>query len=464
MIPLKTCISLDDSTLENSIDFCRFEGETHPQKECVFAPPLQLASVKNAGITMSGWGSSTSAVFLIVSSSLRCRLVARFFCTRLLHYLRWCGESVMFSLAGPNERGIELQRFEDDSLVWEKCMESCLESAFRYLASRPRLGFAAVPVVILLADCESMDAYDKLHGMLKSRGKFFIRHIWFDEDWRKHSFLKGLYINVCLRQPAFRVTRSKGSIVCAKATGYLNSCLPLLHQVYLDEPLVGPLDQTLRSFSPLFFTRHGQSEYNLQGRLGGDPDLTSLGRDDALAIAEFFRKQVVGNKRLFASRDARWDENGGFEVWCSQLKRTQHTAEPSAQVLTNGELKTLKTLNEIHAGICEDMTEDEIKALYPLIQSFRHTDKVGFRYPNGESYRDLLRRLEPLLLELDVTRKCVLIVAHQAVLRTLLSFFDGPTVDEAVHKPCPHRTVWCCTYNRLGEPRLTTITLKPRPE
>ncbi|ESS70108.1 fructose-6-phosphate2-kinase/fructose-2 [Trypanosoma cruzi Dm28c] len=462
MIPLQSSISVDDSFLENSIDFCRFEGAGNPSKGLVLTPPLQLKIVNETGISTNDWNSSTSAVFLVVSSSPRCGLVARFFCTRLLRYLRWCGESAVFFLSGPNERDIEVQRFEDDVGAWEKYVESCLEKSLLYLASNPCLGFSAIPVVILLTDCESVDAYDRLHGMLDSRGNFLVRHIWFDEDWKERASPKSGYINVCLKQPALRMTRSQWSIVCSRAAGYLNSCLPVLHRVYLDEPLVGSPEETLRSFSPLFFTRHGQSEYNLQDRLGGDPDLTSLGREDALTIAEFFKRQVVGNSRLFALRNAVWDKEEGFEVWCSQLKRTRRTAEPSARVLTRGELKTFKTLNEIHAGVCEDMTNEEIKALYPPISSFRHTDKVGFRYPNGESYQDLMRRLEPILLDLDATRKCVLVVAHQAVLRTALSFFDGPAVEEAVHTPCPHRSVWCCTYNRLGEPRLTTITLKPR--
>ncbi|RNF23018.1 fructose-6-phosphate2-kinase/fructose-2,6-bisphosphatase [Trypanosoma conorhini] len=172
MLPLKSSISLDDSAVENSIDFCRFEGSTNPPKECVFAPPPQLASVKSAGITTNEWSGSASAVFIVVSSPLRCSLVARFFCTRLLHYLRWCGESVRFFLAGPNERDTEVQRFADDPVAWQKYTESCLEQSLEYLASNPRLGFAAFPVVILLLDCEPMDAYDKLHGMLKSRGNF----------------------------------------------------------------------------------------------------------------------------------------------------------------------------------------------------------------------------------------------------------------------------------------------------
>ncbi|KAH9581978.1 Histidine phosphatase superfamily [Trypanosoma melophagium] len=459
-LPLKSGITLDDSLEDNCIDFCTFEGFSQEGKECVFSPRLQTCTKNEFEYYTHRYYGATTAVFFVVSSSTRCSIAARFFCTRLLHYLRWCGESAMFFLSGPVQRNVEVQCFKDDSKAWEKYTKNCLVKAVEYLSSKPSLGFAGLPAVILRVDCESKDAYDKLHEMLLSNGVFLVRHIWFNEEWRENKFLCDSYIDVSLKRPGFRVSRSRGSIICSKATSYLNNCLPALHRVYLYEPLVGSPEETLKSFCPVFFTRHGQSEYNLQDRLGGDPDLTDSGTEDALAVADFFRHQVLHNSRLFSFRDTKWDNEEGFEVWCSQLKRTRHTAKPSADVLTNGKFRIFKPLNEIHAGVCEDMTNEEIKDLYPSIQFFRNTDKVGFRYPNGESYRDLMRRLEPLLVDLHVTHKCVLVVAHQAVLRTILSFFDGPSVEEAVHKPCPHRTIWCCTYNRLGEPRLATITLK----
>ncbi|EPY25811.1 6-phosphofructo-2-kinase [Strigomonas culicis] len=270
------------------------------------------------------------------------------------------------------------------------------------------------------------------------------------------------YVSVSLAAKALRASRCRGSVVCSRFTSFLTSLMPTLHQIYVYEPLDGKPDDTLSFFTPIFFTRHGQSEYNLEDRLGGDPDLTDSGRLDAAEIASFFRSEVLHNPSLFMRRTAKWDETVGFEVWCSQLRRTRHTAEPSSVVLTQGQIRSFKSLNEIHAGICEDMTNEEVKQIYPHIQSFRHTDKVGFRYPNGESYQDLARRLNPILLELVNSKPCVLVVAHQAVLRTLLSYFGGPPVEKAVHSSCPQRTIWVCTYNRLGEPRLAEISLPPR--
>ena len=45
-----------------------------------------------------------------------------------------------------------------------------------------------------------------------------------------------------------------------------------------------------RSF---FFSRHGQSEYNRLGKIGGDSDLTEHGEAYALALGEWVAKNVM---------------------------------------------------------------------------------------------------------------------------------------------------------------------------
>ena len=45
------------------------------------------------------------------------------------------------------------------------------------------------------------------------------------------------------------------------------------------------------------------------------------------------------------------------------------------------------------------------------------------RYPSGESYRDVIARLDTVVTELERGRDCVLVVAHQAILRALYGYF-----------------------------------------
>jgi broad specificity phosphatase PhoE len=49
-------------------------------------------------------------------------------------------------------------------------------------------------------------------------------------------------------------------------------------------------------------------------------------------------------------------------------------------------------------------------------------NKFTYRYPRGESYQDIVLRLEPLFAELMRQRTPVLIVSHQATLRVLYAY------------------------------------------
>ena len=63
--------------------------------------------------------------------------------------------------------------------------------------------------------------------------------------------------------------------------------------------------------------------------------------------------------------------------------------------------RVYRNLDEIFAGEYEGMTYDEIKATFPDEAKMRAMDKIGYRYPRGESYLDLLSRLDPLVSMVD---------------------------------------------------------------
>lgn len=68
------------------------------------------------------------------------------------------------------------------------------------------------------------------------------------------------------------------------------------------------------------------------------------------------------------------------------------------------------------------MTYEEIKEQFPDDFCARDQNKFAYRYPRGESYEDLVARLEPVIMELE-RQANVLVVSHQAVLRCLLAYF-----------------------------------------
>ncbi|XP_067579999.1 6-phosphofructo-2-kinase/fructose-2,6-bisphosphatase 1 isoform X3 [Pseudorca crassidens] len=151
----------------------------------------------------------------------------------------------------------------------------------------------------------------------------------------------------------------------------------------------------------IYLCRHGESELNLRGRIGGDSGLSARGKQYAYALANFIQSQGISS----------------LKVWTSHMKRTIQTAEALGVPY-----EQWKALNEIDAGVCEEMTYEEIQEHYPEEFALRDQDKYRYRYPKGESYEDLVQRLEPVIMELE-RQENVLVICHQAVMRCLLAYF-----------------------------------------
>ena len=77
------------------------------------------------------------------------------------------------------------------------------------------------------------------------------------------------------------------------------------------------------------------------------------------------------------------------------------------------------------AGDCEGLTPEEMRAAHPRATDLRKMDKIGYRYPRGESYFDLISRLEPCIQEMESYAEPLLIVSHQAILRCIFAYLTG---------------------------------------
>lgn len=169
----------------------------------------------------------------------------------------------------------------------------------------------------------------------------------------------------------------------------------------------------------IYLTRHGESEMNLLGRIGGDSELSNRGREYAEALGKFVEEEKISN----------------LKVWTSELKRTKQTS-----VHISAPIEHWKALNEIDAGICEEMTYEEIQEKYPQEFALRDQDKFHYRYPSGESYQDLVARLEPVIMELE-RQENVMVICHQAVLRCLLAYFQDKSSVDLPYLKVPLHTV-----------------------
>ncbi|XP_056887502.1 6-phosphofructo-2-kinase/fructose-2,6-bisphosphatase 2 isoform X2 [Takifugu flavidus] len=169
----------------------------------------------------------------------------------------------------------------------------------------------------------------------------------------------------------------------------------------------------------IYLCRHGESSHNIEGRIGGDSELSHRGKQFAQALRVFIDEHNLAD----------------LKVWTSQLRRTIQTAEE-----LRIPYEQWKILNEIDAGVCEEMTYEMIQNTFPEEFALRDQDKYHYRYPGGESYQDLVQRLEPVIMELE-RQGNVLVVCHQAVMRCLLAYFLDKGAEDLPYMKCPLHTV-----------------------
>jgi len=180
----------------------------------------------------------------------------------------------------------------------------------------------------------------------------------------------------------------------------------------------------------VWLVRHGESVFNVEDRVGGDSDLSPRWRAFAKSLAAFM--------------DTRRGEEP-ITVWTSRLKRTMQTAELLPEQPT-----AYRALDEIDAGECDGMTYAEIRRRFPDEFAARTSDKLGYRYPRGESYVDVIQRLDPVILEIERHELPILIVGHQGILRALYAYLMDTPPKECPHLPMPLHTVIELVPNAYG--------------
>ena len=205
---------------------------------------------------------------------------------------------------------------------------------------------------------------------------------------------------------------------------------------YLPGRLVPLLTNMHVAPRPIWLTRHGESVFNQQGLLGGDPDLSPRGEEYARNLAAFVRGRAreLGEASGVPGEPA-WIPDD-VVVWTSSLRRTIQTARAVTQRSTSW-----RALDEIDAGVCEGMTYEEIRIRMPDVFHARSMEKFRYRYPRGESYEDVIQRLDPLIIQLERQRNPILVIAHQAVLRALYAYLMDKPPQTCPTLPIPLHTV-----------------------
>ena len=199
----------------------------------------------------------------------------------------------------------------------------------------------------------------------------------------------------------------------------------------------------------LIVARHGETEWNAEGRLQGQQDiqLNSRGCSQALAAARFLRSVPL------------------VQVHSSTLRRCEQTALSIAEAnisLPNVVFSNL--LKETALGVLEGELKDQ-QSTAELTRHYRNfsRDEILYRVPNGENLHDVATRVQRFFVDQDELVKgpgIHLIMGHRNVnkmiLRYLLSlsFEEGSQVEQEHQRLYVYfdvsKEVWSCWVQAAG--------------
>ena len=176
----------------------------------------------------------------------------------------------------------------------------------------------------------------------------------------------------------------------------------------------------------IWLSRHGESDFNLEGKIGGDASISDRGELYARKLPELVANSVGDDRQL--------------TIWTSTLKRTIQTARFLHASDKGYNQLEWKALDELDSGVCDGLTYQDIADQYPEDFKARDDDKYNYRYRGGESYRDVVIRLEPIIMELERSEN-IIIVTHQAVLRCIYAYYMNVPQEQSPWMEVPLHTL-----------------------
>jgi broad specificity phosphatase PhoE len=166
-----------------------------------------------------------------------------------------------------------------------------------------------------------------------------------------------------------------------------------------------------------FLVRHGETEGESSIRYHGITDVP---------LSELGREQM---RRAARAIEARRGEVNFGKVFSSPLVR----ASEGARIITGktagetGPIVTIEEFAEVHFGLFEGLTDDEIRERYPDHFAIWNADRLApdYAYPEGESRTNFAARVERgldrvLAIWTPGLDEDALLVAHRGVIRAIV--------------------------------------------
>ncbi len=181
----------------------------------------------------------------------------------------------------------------------------------------------------------------------------------------------------------------------------------------------------------IYLIRHGQTQFNVEGRYQGacDSPLTTRGEEQAHHVGAVLRRCL--GKTAFIT------------LWSSPLGRAIHTAEIVREELNIKATAVIdERLREVTFGSWDGLTTIDIEHLYPDACDGASAFDWYFRSPDGESADQVERRLTPWLAEVALLPGCHVAVSHLLVGRLLRGLYANLPRPEALMLDGPQDAIF----------------------
>jgi broad specificity phosphatase PhoE len=190
----------------------------------------------------------------------------------------------------------------------------------------------------------------------------------------------------------------------------------------------------------IYIARHGETAWNVEGKIQGrsDPDLTTRGVAQSLALLEQLKDRPIS------------------AIYTSTLQRSIRTAQPIAAFL-NLPIQKQPELDEIAFGIMEGIQvvslSEELRREWERFKENRFT----YRIPGAENFADVANRLRPFKERIlqDHSGQEILIIGHMIVNRFLIGMLLEYPLEEIQRTEQHNGFVYLVERN--GEARVSHI-------
>ena len=190
----------------------------------------------------------------------------------------------------------------------------------------------------------------------------------------------------------------------------------------------------------IYFARHGQTDWNILGKVQGTTDipLNETGIRQANLLCEYFEKQSISLNKVYTSRQIRAEQTARI---VSDRFKIDHEAVPG--------------LEEMNMGVFEGHTWTETETLYLDELKRWNSNKRYERTPGGESYQMVLERLfralDGIIERHDPSSdQNLLVISHGGVIMTLIAINESVPFEESHLKiSVPNATPLCFSIDDL---------------